>query len=96
MNRQVLFPSDQALQISAIGISSTHPIFLKLNCCEVGPIGAVDFFNTMEHDWSNSFKTRRVGRTTTKSFATGPPGKELFERGQMDLLADLKDIPKKA
>ncbi|CAN6560596.1 unnamed protein product [Malus baccata var. baccata] len=28
--------------------------------------------------------------------ATGPVGKELFEREQEDLLADLKDIPKKA
>ena len=28
--------------------------------------------------------------------ATGPIGKELFEREQEDLLSDLKDIPKKA
>jgi len=28
--------------------------------------------------------------------ATGPLGKELFEREQEDLLSDLKDIPKKA
>jgi hypothetical protein len=28
--------------------------------------------------------------------AVGPLGKELFEREQDDLLADLKDIPKKA
>ncbi len=28
--------------------------------------------------------------------ATGPIGKELFEKEQEDLLADLKDIPKKA
>ncbi|KAF4376927.1 hypothetical protein F8388_022643 [Cannabis sativa] len=86
---------------------------LKLNCCEVGPIGAVDFFNTMEHDWSNSFKVidwseemhvhDDVFLFGIKKLcwlalfpSTGPPGKELFERGQMDLLADLKDIPKKA
>ena len=28
--------------------------------------------------------------------ATGPLGKELFEKEQEDLLSDLKDIPKKA
>ena len=28
--------------------------------------------------------------------ATGPIGRELFEKEQDDLLADLKDIPKKA
>lgn len=28
--------------------------------------------------------------------ASGPIGKELFEKEQEDLLADLKDIPKKA
>lgn len=28
--------------------------------------------------------------------ATGPIGKELFEKEQEDLLSDLKDVPKKA
>jgi EH domain-containing protein 1 len=45
----------------------------------------------MSHCFGSSFNDQPVNVA-----ATGPIGKELFEKEQEDLLTDLKDIPKKA
>lgn len=47
--------------------------------------------NSLLPDFDSSFNDKPVNEA-----AIGPLGRELFEREQDDLLADLKDIPKKA
>lgn len=47
--------------------------------------------NSLFPDFDSSFNDKPVNEA-----AIGPLGRELFEREQDDLLADLKDIPKKA